>query len=79
MGTPVPKPVPPLAYMPPVPPGDDEGAQSSEIHSVPPRYVYIHIHSPNAQFFNLDVHTKNCKYNKDLTPDLLTDTEVSIG
>ena len=50
--TPEPTPHPP--EMPLVPPGNNEAAHVSEIEGVPPRYVYIHIPLPSAQFFNLD-------------------------
>ena len=79
MGAPPPDPAPPAPAMPPAPPGDNKGAQSPRIDSVPPGYLYIPSPLPNAQFVNLDAYPKDLKCNKDYIPDLLTDEGTSTG
>jgi hypothetical protein len=59
--------------MPPVPPGDNEGADTSEIEGVPPGYIYIQAPLHSAQFFNLDAYAKDCKRETEFSPDLLTE------
>jgi len=79
MGEPLPDPAPPLPWMPPAPPGDNEGAQCSEIEGVPPRYVYLQTSLSSAEFFYFDADANDCKWNKDHIPDLLTDEVTSAG
>jgi len=75
-----PMPCPPQTpSVPPVPPGDIEGAHSVEIGGVLPGYVYMHPSPPNAQFFNYDAYAKDCKCDQDCIPDLLTDKGTSTG
>ena len=76
---PTPNPMSHPPRTPPVPPSDNEGAQTSEIEGVPLRYVYIHTPHPSAQFFNFDAYAKDCKCDKDCNPDLLTDEGTSTG
>jgi len=76
---PTPEPMPPPPEMPLVPPGNNEAAQVSEIEGVPPGYVYIHTPLSRAQFFNHDAYAKDCKRDKDVNPDLLTDKGTSTG
>jgi len=71
------EPMPHPPRTPPVPPGDSEGADASEIEDVPPRYVYIHTPLPNIQFFNLNAFAKDRKRDKHFNPDLLTDKGTS--
>jgi len=71
--------MPDLPGMPPVPPGEYEGTLTSAIDSLPPGYVYLDTHLPNAQLFNLDAYAKYRNINKDLNPDLLTDEGTSTG
>jgi len=70
---------PPPPGMPPAPPGDSEGVQSSEIKGVPPGYVYIPTPLPQGQIFNLDAYANNRKHDKDLFPELLTDNGTATG
>jgi hypothetical protein len=65
--------------MPPAPPGDSERNHSYVIEGAPPRYVYIHTLLPNSQFFTHDAYAKDCKYDNDFIPDLLTDHRPSTG
>jgi hypothetical protein len=58
--------------MPPVPPSDHEGAHSSQIHGLPPRYVYIYYALPNTHSFNLDAYAKDNMQNRNFIPDFLT-------
>jgi hypothetical protein len=76
---PSPEPTPNPHKMPPVSPGNNEGVHSSEIKGVPPGHVYIHTPLPSTQIFNLDAYDKNCKCDKDINPDLLTDDGTSTG
>jgi len=78
-GAPPPQPAPPRPETPPVPPGDSERNQSTEIEGVPPGYVYIRTPLPNTQFFNHDAYTKDRKQNTDFIPDLLTDQGPSAS
>jgi len=73
--TPEPTPHPP--GMPPVPPGDNDGAHTSETEGVPPRYVYIRTPLPSTHCINLDAYSKDRKRNKHFNPDLLTDEGTS--
>jgi hypothetical protein len=71
--------VPPRPGTPPAAPDGSERSQYAEIEGAPPEYVHIHSPLPNAQFFNLDIYTKNCKHNKVSIPDLLTDRGPYTG
>jgi len=73
------EPTPHPSKTPPIPTGNYEGVQLSEIEGVPPGYVYIHTPLPSAQFFNLDAYAKDCKHDKDFNPDMLTDEGTSTG
>jgi len=64
---------------PPAPSGDNKGAEIPEIEGVSPRYVYIHIPLPNAQFVNRNAFAKDCKCDQDFIPDLLTDEGTTTG
>jgi len=75
--TPEPTPQPPETQL--VPPSNNEAAHLSEIEGVPPTYVYIHTSLPSAQFFNHDAYAKDCKRDKDVDPDLMSDEETSTG
>lgn len=74
--TPSPSGTPPV---PPVPSGENEGAEMSEIESVPPRYVYLHVPLPKTQILNHVEYAKDCKWIQDIIPDLLTDEEATTG
>jgi len=77
MGAPPLEPVAPLPGTPPELPGDDEGAQSSQMGGAPPWYIYIHTPLPSAQFFGHDAYAKDRKRDQDFNPDLLTDEGTS--
>jgi len=62
-----------------VQPGDNKGAQCSENESVLARDVYIHSPLPRVQFFNLDAHGKNRKCDQDYIQNLLTDEGICTG
>jgi hypothetical protein len=64
---------------PPWPPGDDKGAQFSQINCVPARSAYLHPALPNAQHFNLDAYAKDSNHNTDFNSHLLTDQETLTG
>jgi len=86
-GTPAPEglreptlePMPLVPRTPPSPTCDTKGAHSPHITGVPPGYVYIHTPLFSAQFFNLDVHAKDRKRDKDIIPTLLTDEGTFPG
>jgi len=65
--------------MPPVPPGHNKGADTSEIEGMPPAYIYIHTSLYSAEFFNLDTYAKDCKRDKEFSPDWFTDEGTSTG
>jgi len=79
MGAPPPGLVPSLPGMPPAPPGDNEGTQSSEIDGVLHEYVHIHTSLPITQFFSIDAYAKDCKCDKDFNGDLLIGKTQSTG
>jgi len=68
-----PEPMPHQHGKAPVLPCDNEGAHTSKIEGVLPRYVYVHSCPPNPQFCNLDAYAKYRKHDQDFGPDLLTD------
>jgi len=74
-----PEPMPSLPTMPPTPPGDNEGAQSSQIDNLPPSYVYSHTPLPCAQFFNLDAYAQDSQHDEDFNPDIPTGEGTSTG
>jgi len=74
-----PHPRPPQPRTPPVSPGGNVSALTSETEGVPPGYVYIHTPLSNAQFFNLCAYAKNRNRHKEFIPDLLTDEGTSTG
>ena len=76
---PTPEPTPHPPKMPVVPPGKNEAGHLSAIGGVPPGYVNIHTPLPHLQFCNLGAYAKDCKYDKDFNPDLLTDEGTSTG
>jgi len=63
------EPTPPLPWIPPALPGDNQTAQCSLMDHVPTGYVYLHAPLPNAEFFNLDACAKDSMLNKDFIPD----------
>jgi len=65
--------------MPPPPPADSEGTQSSGIEGVPVGFVYIHTPLPNTRFFDVDAYAKDRMCDKDFIPDLLTDEKPSAS
>jgi len=69
----------PLPGTPPAPAGQNEVGYRSSIDNMPPSYVYAHAPLPNVQFVNHNTYAKDCKYDKDFNPDLLTDDEISTG
>jgi len=71
--------MPPLRRTPPMPPGDNEGAQGSQIDNLPPGNVYSHTALPSAQFFNLDAYAQDSQHDTDYNPDMLTDEGTSTG
>ena len=79
MGAPPIKPAPPPASMRPAPPTDNEGAESSQIDGVPPRYAHIPTPLSNAQFFDHDAYANDHKCDYDSFPDLVSDEETSTG
>jgi len=76
--TPPPEPAAPPPGMPPPPgippahPGDHDGHGIDEIDGMPSRSVYIHSLLPNTQFFNYNAYAKDCKYDREFFPDLLS-------
>jgi len=75
----IPKPTLPLPGMLPVPPTENQGAQSSQIDNFLPRYVYSHAPLPSARFFNLYAYAQDNQHDKDFNPDMLTDDGISTG
>jgi hypothetical protein len=76
---PTPKPMPHLPRTPPLPGGDNQEADDSEIDSVPSEYVYVHALFPSAQNFNRDAYAMDRKWKKDFNPDLLIEEGISTG
>ena len=74
-----PEQTPPPPGTPPAPPGDNHGAQSSQIANLPARYVYIPTILPSAQLFNQDASTKDSEHDEDFIPDLRTHEGTSTG
>ena len=70
---------PHLPWTPPVPAGDNQGAQRSENDNVPPGYVYSASSVLHSQFFNLDGYGTDSKHDKDFILGLLTDGGTSTG
>jgi len=62
-----------------LPPGENKGADASEIDGVPPGKVYICTACPCAECSNHDEFTENRKHNKYFHPDILTDESPSTG
>jgi len=76
---PIPEPILTLPWLPPAPPGVQEGAITSPVHSVAARYAYLHAALPKAQCFNLDAYAKHKKQDKYCIPDLRTVEATSTG
>jgi len=76
---PTPEPTPSLPRTPPAPPGDNEGAQSSQINNLPLGYVYSHARVPSKQCFKLDAYAQDSQPNTHYNPDMLTDEGTSSG
>ena len=76
---PTPEPKPPLPRIPPVSPGDNARAQSSQSDNLPPGYVYSHRPLPSAQFSNLDAYAQDSQHDTDCIPDMLTDEGTYTG
>jgi len=72
-------PMPPPPGMPPAPLGHNEGAQCSQMDTLPPGYVYSHTALPSTQIFDLDAFAQDSQDNIDYNPDMLTDEGSSTG
>jgi len=68
---------PPLPRTPPVPPGNIQEAQCSQIDTVLPWFAYIHCPLPNPQYLNPDAYSKDRKHNNTFNPDLQTNEDTS--
>jgi len=68
-----------LPGAPSAPPGDNEGAQNSQIVNLPHRYVYSHTSLSSPQLFNPDAYAQESQHGRDFIPDMLTDEGKSTG
>jgi len=62
-----------------VPPGDNEGAESSQFDNLPSGYVFTHAPLPRFEFFNLDAYAQDSQPDTDYNPNILTDEGSSTG
>ena len=69
----------PTPGTPPAPPGDNDGAQSSQIANLPAGYGYTPTHLSSAQLFIHDASTEDSEHDDDLIPDLWTDEGTYTG
>jgi len=65
--------------MPPTPPGNIAGAQSSQINNLMAGYGYSHMSFPCAELFTLEVYSQDSHHNTDYDPDMPTAEETSTG
>jgi len=63
---------PPLSSMPPTAPGNNAGAQCSQIVTVLAGYAYSHTLLPCAEQFTLDWNAQDSQHDTDFDPDMLT-------
>jgi len=76
---PTPEQTAPRLGPPPAPPGEDEGAQRSQIDDLPPGYMYCHTSLPSTRFFDLDAYALDSQHDNVSNPDILTDDATSTG
>jgi len=63
----------------PDPPGNDSGAQHSQIVNLLAGYTYWHTSLPSAEFFTLDASAQDSQHDTDCDPEMLTDEGTSTG
>jgi hypothetical protein len=79
--TPVPTPEPmgSLPSMPPAAPGENAGAQLSQIINVLAGFAYLHTAVPGAESITVDASAQDSQNNTDFDPDMLTDKGTATG
>jgi len=73
------KPMTPLPWPPPAPPGNNAGALCSQIVNLQAGYVSSHTSLSCAEFFTRDAYALVSHHNTVFDPDMLTDAETSAG
>lgn len=64
---------------PPVPSGDNNCTQRSQITGWPARYAYIYTPLPNPQVVNIDAFEMDSEDDEDFIPDVQTKDRTSSG